>query len=176
MRLSLALLLCFLLAVVHSATTEATRRPIVVTTGRNATKLPIVKSAFAYLRSIRGNQSCTNGTCPFWEGHGRSFQSLRCYQKQYQECVCLHRMCYSSCMFDSKTCNQEMVSCLQNICPQCMPASAKPMCAVYDSMAERVAQALSVFACYPCCPQRPTATTTTTTVATAARRLFCIIE
>jgi hypothetical protein len=33
-----------------------------------------------------------------------------------------------------------------------MPASASAMCAVYDSMAGRVAEALAVFACYPCCP------------------------
>jgi hypothetical protein len=32
-----------------------------------------------------------------------------------------------------------------------MPASALPMCKVYDSMAKGVAEALSTFACYPCC-------------------------
>jgi hypothetical protein len=55
-------------------------------------------------------------------------------------------------MFTPEICNAEMVSCLKQICPRCMPASASAMCNIYDSMAERVAAALSVFACYPCCP------------------------
>ncbi|CAF1280634.1 unnamed protein product [Adineta steineri] len=110
------------------------------------------KSAYAYLRSVRGNKSCASGTCPFWEKHGRSFAALRCYQQQYQECTCLHRMCFSSCMFTREVCNKEMVQCLQQICPRCMPANSMSMCKVYDSMAVRVADALSVFSCYACCP------------------------
>jgi hypothetical protein len=152
MRLSLVLLLCLVIVVVNSTTTKTTRRRVVVTAGQGATKAPITKSAYAYLRTIRGNNSCAGGSCPFWNRHGRSFASLRCYSRQYQECTCLHRMCFSSCMFTRQICNKEMVLCLQQICPLCMPPSASTMCAVYDSMAERVAEALSVFACYPCCP------------------------
>lgn len=147
MRFSLVLLLCFIIVLVNCAPSKTARRNVVVNTGRNTTK-----SAYAYLRSIRGNNSCASGSCPFWERHGRSFASLRCYTRQYQECTCLHRMCFSSCLFTPKVCNDEMVSCLKQICPRCMPASASAMCAVYDSMADRVAQTLSVFACYPCCP------------------------
>jgi hypothetical protein len=55
-------------------------------------------------------------------------------------------------MFTPTICNEEMVSCLKQICPRCMPASASAMCSVYDSMAGQVAAALSAFACYPCCP------------------------
>ena len=120
--------------------------------GRNTTKAPTYKSAYAYLRTVRGKDSCSSGSCPFWERHGRSFAALRCYSKQYHECTCLHRMCFSSCMFTREVCNQEMVLCLRQICPRCIPVSASAMCAVYDSMAEQVAEALSVFACYPCCP------------------------
>ncbi len=166
MRINLVLLLCLVIVVVNSSTTKTTRRrvvansfstkttrrPVVVTTESSTTKVPAPKSAYAYLRTIRGNNSCAGGSCPFWERHGRSFVSLRCYAKQYQECTCLHRLCFSSCMFTRQICNQEMVSCLREICPRCMPASASAMCAVYDSMAERVAEALSIFACYPCCP------------------------
>ncbi|CAF1262917.1 unnamed protein product [Adineta steineri] len=101
---------------------------------------------------VRGNKSCASGTCPFWEKHGRSFAALRCYQQQYQECTCLHRMCFSSCMFTREVCNKEMVQCLKQICPRCMPANSMSMCKVYDSMAVRVADALSVFSCYACCP------------------------
>ncbi|UJR09661.1 hypothetical protein I4U23_013895 [Adineta vaga] len=115
-------------------------------------KAPKRQSAYAYLRSVRGKNSCAGGTCPFWERHGRSFAALRCYSQQYQECVCLHRMCFSSCMFQRDECNKEMAICLKQICPRCMPASSLSMCQVYDSMADKVAQALSVFACYPCCP------------------------
>ncbi len=152
MRISSVLLLCLVIVVVNSSTTKTTRRRVVVTTGRNTTKVSAPKSAYAYLRSIRGKNSCAGGSCPFWERHGRSFASLRCYSAQYQECTCLHRMCFSSCMFTPAVCNQEMVACLRAICPRCMPASASAMCAVYDSMAGRVAEALAVFACYPCCP------------------------
>jgi hypothetical protein len=152
MRFSLVLLLCLIIVVVNSATTKITSDRVLTTAGRNSTKATTPKSAYAYLRSIRGKNSCAGGSCPFWERHGRSFASLRCYSKQYQECTCLHRMCYSSCMFTPEICNQEMVSCLRQICPRCMPASASAMCAIYDSMAERVATALAVFACYPCCP------------------------
>jgi hypothetical protein len=81
--------------------------------------------------------------------------SLRCYAEQYQDCTCLHRMCFSSCLFTRQVCNQEMVSCLRQICPRCMPASALSMCATYDSMAVRVAQSLSQFACYSCCSNLP---------------------
>ena len=157
MRISLVILLCLVIAVVNSSIIKTTRGRVQATT-----KAPVPKSAFGYLRSIRGNKSCTSGSCPFWERHGRSFSALRCYSKQYQECVCLHRMCFSSCMFSRQDCNKEMVSCLQQICPQCMPASASTMCAVYDSMAGRVAEALSVFACYPCCPNSNSASTNST--------------
>jgi hypothetical protein len=152
MRLSLVLLLCLVIVVVNSATTKTTVRGIAVTKGQNTTKAPVPKSAYAYLRTVRGKNSCSSGSCPFWERHGRSFAALRCYSQQYQECTCLHRMCFSSCLFTRHVCNQEMVSCLRQICPRCMPASASAMCAIYDSVAERVAHALSVFACYPCCP------------------------
>jgi hypothetical protein len=60
-------------------------------------------------------------------------------------------MCYSSCLFTLADCNAEMVSCLKQICPRCMPASATAMCSVYDSVAVQVTNSLSVFACYPCC-------------------------
>ncbi|CAF2399612.1 unnamed protein product [Rotaria sp. Silwood2] len=152
MRISLVLLLCFVTVMVNSANTRVTRRRVISTTGRNSTKASAQKSAYAYLRSVRGKNSCTSGSCPFWERHGRSFAALRCYAKQYQECTCLHRMCFSSCMFERNICNKEMVSCLRQICPRCMPTSASAMCAIYDSLAEQVANALSVFACYPCCP------------------------
>ncbi len=152
MRISLVLLLCFVIVVVNSTTARTTRRRVVVTEGRNTTKAPAPKSAYAYLRTVRGKNSCSGGSCPFWERHGRSFAALRCYSQQYQECTCLHRMCYSSCMFTPTICNEEMVSCLKQICPRCMPASASAMCSVYDSMAGQVAAALSAFACYPCCP------------------------
>jgi len=140
------------MVVVNSATVRTTRRTVPTTAGRGTTKAPTKQSAYAYLRSIRGKKSCASGSCPFWERHGRSFVSLRCYAEQYQECVCLHRMCFSSCMFSRQTCNQEMVSCLKQICPRCMPATQTAMCSVYDSMAGQVAQSLSAFACYPCCP------------------------
>ena len=155
MRLTAVLFLCWTLVVVHGATTKkAIRRNVTTTTstGRGTTKAPDAKSAYAYLRSVRGKNSCAGGSCPFWERHARSFASLRCYSQQYQECTCLHRMCFSSCMFSRDVCNMEMVGCLRQICTRCMPASASSMCSVYDSMAERVAQALSAFACYPCCP------------------------
>ena len=145
MRLTLVVVLCVLIAVAHSAAIKAT-------TPRATSKAPAPRSAYAYLRSIRGTKSCAGGSCPFWERHGRSFAALRCYSREYQECTCLHRMCFSSCMFTKKVCNEEMVQCLRQICPRCMPASAKAMCSVYDSTAERVAEALSVFACYSCCP------------------------
>ena len=166
MRISLVVLitLLFAVAIVHSATTTTKKR---ATATMKTSKAPARQSAYAYLRSVRGNRSCTTGTCPFWERHGRSFAALRCYSQQYQECVCLHRMCFSSCLFTRDVCNQEMVSCLRQICPRCLPPSSQPMCAVYDSMAERVADALSVFACYPCCPSMPNqqGNTTTTPVA-----------
>lgn len=151
MRVSLAIFFCLLFAVVHSATTKA----------------PARKSAYAYLRSIRGKSSCANGTCPFWQQHGRSFLSLRCYSEQYQECVCLHRMCFSSCLFDRNTCNNEMVSCLKQICPRCSPASPSPMCGVHDSMAVRVTETLSTFVCYPCCPNanKPTNSNTSNIIS-----------
>lgn len=152
MRLCLVFLLCLVIVVVNTATTKIPRSRLPTTIGRNNTKASSSKSAFAYLRTIRGKNSCAGGSCPFWDRHGRSFASLRCYSRQYQECTCLHRMCFSSCMFTREICNQEMASCLRQICPLCMPASATTMCAVYDSMAERVADALSFFACYPCCP------------------------
>lgn len=152
MRNSLVLLLCLVIVMANAAHAKVTRRRVTNNTAQATTKAPGVQSAYAYLRSVRGNKSCTEESCPFWERHGRSFASLRCYAKQYRECTCLHRMCFSSCMFTPKVCNEEMVSCLRQICPRCMPASALPMCAVYDSMAERVAEALSIFACYPCCP------------------------
>jgi hypothetical protein len=152
MRFSLVLLLCLIIVVVNSATTKLIRRRVVVTTERGTTKASASKSAYDYLRTVRGKKSCAGGSCPFWERHGRSFAALRCYSQQYQECTCLHRMCFSSCMFNRTICNEEMASCLKQICPRCMPPSASAMCAVYDSMADQVAQALSVFACYPCCP------------------------
>ena len=147
MRVSQVIFLAALIALVSCATLKPTRP--------GTTKAPKPKSAYAYLRSIRGKNSCAGGTCPFWERHGRSFAALRCYSEQYKECVCLHRMCFSSCMFKRAVCNQEMVSCLQQICPRCMPVASQPMCKVYDSMAARVADALSVFACYSCCGEMP---------------------
>jgi hypothetical protein len=152
MRISLVLLLCFVIVVVNSTTAKPTRRHVVVTEQQSTTKASKPKSAYAYLRTVRGKNSCSGGSCPFWERHGRSFAALRCYSQQYQECTCLHRMCFSSCMFKREVCNEEMASCLRQICPRCMPVSASAMCAVYDSMAVRVAEALSMFACYPCCP------------------------
>lgn len=153
MRLSLIFAVCWLFVVINAATVKTTARRVTgATAAQNTTKAPAIKSAYAYLRSIRGKNSCAGGSCPFWERHGRSFAALRCYSQQYQECTCLHRMCFSSCMFTREICNQEMVTCLRQICPRCMPSSASAMCSVYDSMAERVAEALSVFACYPCCP------------------------
>lgn len=153
MRLSLVVVLCWVFLAANAAAGRTTARRVQGAVGtHNATKAPVIKSAYAYLRSVRGKNSCAGGSCPFWERHGRSFAALRCYSQQYQECTCLHRMCFSSCMFTRQICNQEMVTCLQQICPRCMPSSASAMCAVYDSMAERVADALSVFACYPCCP------------------------
>lgn len=139
MRISLAILFCLLIVVVNSATT------------RRTTKAPAKQSVYAYLRSIRGTKSCASGTCPFWERHGRSFVSLQCYQQQYQECVCLHRMCFSSCMFSRDTCNSEMVKCLQQICQRCTPGSAAALVPVYNALANQIAVALSTFACYPCC-------------------------
>lgn len=138
MRTSLIIFcLCLLVAFVHSAATS---------------KAPVRQSAYNYLRTVRGKRSCASGTCAFWQKHGRSFVSLRCYAEQYEECTCLHRTCYSSCLFDRKTCDEEMVSCLQQICRRCLPAaSAKTMCPAYDTMAERVVQSLKNFACYPCC-------------------------
>ncbi|CAF2719385.1 unnamed protein product [Rotaria sp. Silwood2] len=136
---------------VNSATTKTTNRRVAVTNARN-TKAPLQQSAYTYLRFVRGTQSCSSGMCPFWQRHGRSFVSLRCYAQQYRECTCLHRMCFSSCMFERKVCNDEMVSCLRQICRRCMPVSAQAMCSVYDSVAEEVTKALAVFACYPCCP------------------------
>lgn len=168
MRISLVVLITLLFAVVivHSATTTKKRSAVTTKTS----KAPVRQSAYTYLRSVRGNRSCKTGTCPFWERHGRSFAALRCYSQQYQECVCLHRMCFSSCLFSRDVCNQEMVLCLRQICPRCLPPSSLPMCAVYDSMAERVADALSVFACYPCCPSMANqqGNTTTTPAATTA--------
>jgi hypothetical protein len=152
MRISIVLLLCLLIVVINSATVKPTTRRVVATTGRSATKAPARISAYTYLRTVRGKSSCASGTCPFWQQHGRSFAALRCYSQEYQDCVCLHRMCFSSCMFTRQVCNDEMVSCLKQICRRCMPASASAMCGVYDSMATSVSNALSVFACYPCCP------------------------
>ncbi|CAF1436079.1 unnamed protein product [Adineta ricciae] len=139
MHVSLVICLALFIAVVNCAPaqTSKARKP---------------QSAYAYLRSVRSKNSCASGTCAFWERHGRSFAALRCYSQQYKECVCLHRMCFSSCLFTRQQCNSEMVICLKQICPRCMPASSSSMCQVYDSMAERVADALSVFSCYACCP------------------------
>jgi hypothetical protein len=168
MRMSFALVCCIVIIVIDATvTTRTTVHRNVTNVQRRTTKMPAPKSAYAYLRTVRGKNSCTGGTCPFWERHGRSFASLRCYSRQYQECTCLHRMCFSSCMFTREVCNQEMVSCLRQICPQCMPPSASAMCAVYDSMAERVAEALSVFACYPCCSNLHGASSATTSIVHA---------
>lgn len=149
MRFSLVLLICLIgvVAIAHSATT-AKRRTLPTTTSKAVAR----PSAYAYLRRVRGNRTCNTGSCPLWERHGRSFAALRCYSQEYRDCVCLHRMCYSSCLFTREVCNQEMVSCLRQICPRCMPASALAMCSAYDSMAEKVADALSLFTCYACCP------------------------
>ncbi|CAF1609658.1 unnamed protein product, partial [Didymodactylos carnosus] len=142
----------------YETTTTKTKVAVKATTKKavikqQSTKVSSQQSAYAYLASLKPKRSCSSGSCPFWEKHGRSFAALRCYQKRYQECTCLHRMCFSSCMFDRQTCNTEMVACLKQICSECMPPSATAVCTVYDSMAERVAEALSMFACYPCCPQ-----------------------
>jgi hypothetical protein len=138
MRISLVILFGLFIVVVNSATTKA----------------PARKSAYAYLRTVRGKNSCASGSCPFWDQHGRSFVSLRCYAEQYKDCTCLHRMCFSSCLFTPQECNAEMVQCLKEICPRCLPASSVGICSVYDSVAVRVTQALATFACYPCCPNR----------------------
>ena len=133
---------CIVVVVVHSA----------ATTKRGTSKAPARRSAYAYLRTVRGKNSCASGTCPFWQKHGRSFVSLRCYNEQYQDCICLHRMCYRSCLFDRNTCDQEMVSCLQQICPRCLPAaSAATICPAQQAMAASVLQSLKNFPCYSCC-------------------------
>lgn len=139
MRLSIVLFASLIIVLINAATLAA-QKP---STGR---------SAYAYLRRVRGTKSCNGTSCPFWQRHGRSFVSLRCYSQEYQDCTCLHRMCYRSCMFTQQVCDQEMVHCLRQICPRCMPASAAAMCPVYDSMAQSVATALSSFSCYACCP------------------------
>ena len=137
MRISLVLLFCLFIVVINGE--------------RGITKVSRRKSAYDYLRSVRGTRSCADGSCPFWERHGRSFVSLRCSAREYRECTCLHQMCFRSCIFSREVCNLEMVSCLRQICRRCMPASSQPMCALYDSMAEKVTEALAVFACYSCC-------------------------
>jgi len=152
MRTSLVILFCLFIVVVNSATSKTTPRRILTTAGRGTTKAPARKSAYDYLRTVRGKNSCASGSCPFWDGHGRSFVSLRCYAQEYQDCTCLHRMCFKSCLFSRQVCNAEMVSCLRQICPRCLPASQLAMCKVYDSMSQRVAESLSNFACYSCCP------------------------
>ena len=136
MRISLVILFCLFIAVVNSATTKA----------------PVRKSPYAYLRTVRGKNACAGGSCPYWERHGRSFVTLRCYAEQYQDCVCLHRMCYRSCLFDRAECNAEMISCLQQICPRCTPASQLAICPSYNSMAAQVNSTLSTMSCYSCCP------------------------
>lgn len=133
---------CLVIVAVHSA----------AITKRGTSKAPVRQSAYAYLRTVRGKNSCAGGTCPFWQKHGRSFVSLRCYSEQYQECVCLHRMCYRSCLFDRNNCDEEMVSCLQQICRRCLPAaSAATVCPAQEAMASAVLQSLKNFACYSCC-------------------------
>jgi hypothetical protein len=158
MRISLVILFCLCIIVVNSATVKTTTRRVVTTAGRTTTKAPLRKSAYDHLRSVAGKISCASGSCPFWERQGRSFVSLRCYAEQYKECVCLHRMCFSSCLFERKDCNDEMVSCLKQICPRCMPASQTAMCSAYDSVAVKIADALGTFTCYSCCPVRSNAT------------------
>jgi hypothetical protein len=152
MRINFVILFCLFIAVVNSATTKA----------------PARKSAYAYLRSVRGKNSCASGSCPFWERHGRSFVSLRCFSQEYQDCVCLHRMCYSSCLFTRQVCNQEMVSCLQQICPRCLPASSLALCPASNLMAQSVTNALSTFACYSCCPVRGNSSNNAITIAPSA--------
>jgi len=147
MRISLILLFCLIIVVVNSA---APKPP-----PRATTKAPARKSAYAYLRTVRGSKSCASGTCPFWERHGRSFVSLRCYAQEYKDCTCLHRMCYSSCLFERSTCDAEMVSCLQQICRRCMPASSTAICSAYDLVATQVVNSLKTFTCYACCPFKP---------------------
>ena len=153
MRLSLVVLSCILIVAVHSAAVPSQQaiRNSGVTAGRNRTLTGSTNSAYDYLRRVRGKNSCSSGSCPLWERHGRSFVSLRCYKQEYQECTCLHRMCYSSCLFSRDVCNQEMVHCLQQICRRCMPASASAVCAAQDAMAANIANSLSTFSCYSCC-------------------------
>jgi len=151
MRISLVILFCLFIVVVNSATTKTTRR-VVASAGRGTTKAPARKSAYAYLRTVRGKNSCAGGSCPFWDRHGRSFVSVRCYAKEYQDCVCLHRLCFRSCLFTRQQCNAEMVQCLREICPRCLPASQLAICSVYNSVTTSIAQTLSTFACYACCP------------------------
>lgn len=135
MRTSLVLLLFVFIAVDSLAVlTSARQKP------------------YDYLRTVRGKASCSAGTCPFWQQHGRSFVSLRCYAEQYKDCTCLHRMCYKSCMFTADVCNAEMVSCLKQICPRCTPASEQAMCKTYDGMIDKVAGSFAKFGCYQCCP------------------------
>jgi hypothetical protein len=152
MRISLVILFCLFIVVINSATVKTTSRRVVTSAGRATTKAPVRKSAYAYLRTVRGQNSCAGGSCPYWERHGRSFVTLRCYAEQYKDCVCLHRMCYRSCLFDRKECDAEMGSCLQQICPRCTPASQLAICSAYNSMAAQVANTLSTMSCYSCCP------------------------
>ncbi|CAF4234867.1 unnamed protein product, partial [Rotaria magnacalcarata] len=151
MHISLVLLFCVFIVATNAAATSTTRRVGQVNNVRLTSKAPVRKTPYDYLRAVRGKSSCASGPCPFWEQHGRSFVSLRCYEQQYKECTCLHRMCFKSCMFKVETCNQEMVSCLRQICPRCMPASELAMCKIYDSTVGQVASSLKKFACYSGC-------------------------
>ncbi|CAF5107549.1 unnamed protein product [Rotaria magnacalcarata] len=151
MHISLVLLFCVFIVATNAAATSTTRRVGQVNNVRLTSKAPVRKTPYDYLRAVRGKSSCASGSCPFWEQHGRSFVSLRCYEQQYKECTCLHRMCFKSCMFKVETCNQEMVSCLRQICPRCMPASELAMCKIYDSTVGQVASSLKKFACYSGC-------------------------
>ncbi|CAF4739483.1 unnamed protein product [Rotaria socialis] len=171
MHISLVLLFCVFIVAINAAATNITGRVDQVNAVHLTPKAAVGKSPYDYLRAVSGKTSCTTGPCPFWERHGRSFVSLRCYEQQYKECTCLHRLCFKSCMFKRETCNQEMASCLRQICPRCLPASQLAICKIYDSTVGQVAKALSKFTCYSSCPMlmnnstnnKPTAKPGTTT-------------
>lgn len=140
MRLNTIILLCLIIATIHGA--SLTRQP---------TKSSTKTSPFNYLRSVRGTKSCSSKSCPFWEKHGRSFLSLRCYGEQFQDCTCLHRMCFSSCLFSRDVCNAEMAQCIAQICPRCTPAAEIHLCSAQNLLVNQMTQSLNNFACYPCC-------------------------
>ena len=136
MQLNTIIFFCLLIATIHAASLQ---------------RQPTKQSPYDYLRSVRGTKSCSSDSCPFWEKHGRSFVSLRCYAEQYQECTCLHRMCFRSCLYGPAVCNAEMAHCIEQICPRCTSAAEKHLCAAQNPLVGQMLQSLNNFACYPCC-------------------------